>query len=278
MDRPGRRFAALWSQCNLVDRLQARNPGSHPDSRNPQVNSSSCRSAGTAPANSAPARLLRYCVHARRKLERLPAFGSPRMVEGLTEFLPVSSTAHLRIAEALFHISLSDGYWKMYSIVIQLGAILCLPVYSAAASRNSSRLFRAAKKGSHDTHSSSQPCAHGLCGNGDPVVPVNQDHWQASGKHADHGWSLLIGGIVMWIVDAQKRSLKPRAPMLQKQHSYLENGAMSLGAAIWIGSVRFSPPCFPGLRARCRRSPPDSWLGCRGHRLWNSLFFSRSRP
>ena len=51
------------------------------------------------------------------------------VVEGVTEFLPVSSTAHLRIAESLLHVSLSDGYWKMYSIVIQLGAILCLPVY-----------------------------------------------------------------------------------------------------------------------------------------------------
>ena len=51
------------------------------------------------------------------------------VVEGLTEFLPVSSTAHLRLSEALLHINLSDGYWKMYSIVIQLGAILCLPAY-----------------------------------------------------------------------------------------------------------------------------------------------------
>jgi undecaprenyl-diphosphatase len=51
------------------------------------------------------------------------------IIEGLTEFLPVSSTAHLRIAEALLHISLKSGYWKMYTIVIQLGAILCLPVY-----------------------------------------------------------------------------------------------------------------------------------------------------
>ena len=48
------------------------------------------------------------------------------IVEGLTEFLPVSSTAHLRISEALLHISLTDPFWKMYTIVIQLGAILAL--------------------------------------------------------------------------------------------------------------------------------------------------------
>ena len=48
------------------------------------------------------------------------------IVEGLTEFLPVSSTAHLRITEALMKIPLDDAYWKMYTIVIQLGAILAL--------------------------------------------------------------------------------------------------------------------------------------------------------
>ena len=51
------------------------------------------------------------------------------IVEGLTEFLPVSSTAHLRIVEALCHLDLHDSFWKMYTIVIQLGAILALPVY-----------------------------------------------------------------------------------------------------------------------------------------------------
>src|SRR3979411_3132701 len=51
------------------------------------------------------------------------------IVEGLTEFLPVSSTAHLRIVEAVFGFNLQDSFWKMYTIVIQLGAILALPVY-----------------------------------------------------------------------------------------------------------------------------------------------------
>ena len=51
------------------------------------------------------------------------------IIEGLTEFLPVSSTAHLRIAESLLGVDLANGYWKMFSIVIQLGAILCLPLY-----------------------------------------------------------------------------------------------------------------------------------------------------
>src|SRR5439155_26704068 len=50
-------------------------------------------------------------------------------VEGLTEVFPVSSTAHLRICEALLHIDLQDGFWKMYTIVIQLSAIFALPVY-----------------------------------------------------------------------------------------------------------------------------------------------------
>src|SRR5437763_284515 len=57
------------------------------------------------------------------------------VVEGVTEFLPVSSTAHLRITEALLHLDLHDSFWKMYSIVIQLGAILALPVYFAARIR-----------------------------------------------------------------------------------------------------------------------------------------------
>ena len=49
------------------------------------------------------------------------------IVEGLTEFLPVSSTAHLLIVERL--LGLAGDKWEAFTIVIQLGAILCLPAY-----------------------------------------------------------------------------------------------------------------------------------------------------
>ena len=51
------------------------------------------------------------------------------IIEGITEFLPISSTAHLRIAQAWMGIELSDEYWKMFAVVIQLGAILSVLVY-----------------------------------------------------------------------------------------------------------------------------------------------------
>lgn len=51
------------------------------------------------------------------------------VVEGLTEFLPVSSTAHLRIAQSFLGIDLRSPYWQAYSIVIQLGAILSVVAY-----------------------------------------------------------------------------------------------------------------------------------------------------
>jgi undecaprenyl-diphosphatase len=45
------------------------------------------------------------------------------IVEGLTEFLPVSSTAHLLVSERLLGLS---GEWEAFTVVIQLGAVLAV--------------------------------------------------------------------------------------------------------------------------------------------------------
>jgi len=47
------------------------------------------------------------------------------IVEGVTEFLPVSSTGHLLLAERFFDLG-EGGFWKSFSILIQLGAILAI--------------------------------------------------------------------------------------------------------------------------------------------------------
>ena len=51
------------------------------------------------------------------------------VVEGITEFLPISSTAHLRIAQHFLGLSLEDEYWKLFAIFIQLGAILAVVAF-----------------------------------------------------------------------------------------------------------------------------------------------------
>src|SRR6201994_4265122 len=49
------------------------------------------------------------------------------IIEGLTEFLPVSSTGHMVIASSLMGIS-KDEFVKLFEVVIQLGAILAVVV------------------------------------------------------------------------------------------------------------------------------------------------------
>ncbi|MCC7349806.1 MAG: undecaprenyl-diphosphate phosphatase [Phycisphaerales bacterium] len=51
------------------------------------------------------------------------------IVEGITEFLPISSTGHLLLCQRWMGISMDDSFWKMFAIFIQIGAILAVVVY-----------------------------------------------------------------------------------------------------------------------------------------------------
>ena len=50
------------------------------------------------------------------------------IVEGITEWLPISSTGHLILLEELLPMKVSEAFWEMFLVVVQLGAILAVVV------------------------------------------------------------------------------------------------------------------------------------------------------
>jgi undecaprenyl-diphosphatase len=170
------------------------------------------------------------------------------IVEGLTEFLPVSSTAHLRLSEALLHVSLSDGYWKMYSIVIQLGAIACLPVYFRDRIAKFLSTFPRGERG--DRTVITHPL--GLVTIAFVVTAIPSFLLtKVIGKHLENlyiiGWSLLIGGVVMWIVDAMNAKSEAAGPSAAGSRIRTwKMESMSLGQAVWIGFCQIFSGVFPG--------------------------------
>jgi undecaprenyl-diphosphatase len=182
------------------------------------------------------------------------------IVEGLTEFLPVSSTAHLRLSEALLHINLSDGYWKMYSIVIQLGAILCLPVYFRSRiatfigyTQGDSPVLLVPFKVIACLIRSilwSKPVQFTLVAFVITAIPSFL-LTKVIGKHLENlyiiGYALLIGGVVMWIVDAMNAKWEAAGPSAggSRIHTWKMED-MSLAQAAWIGFCQIFSGVFPG--------------------------------
>jgi undecaprenyl-diphosphatase len=158
------------------------------------------------------------------------------VVEGLTEFLPISSTAHLRIAEALLHLPLQDAFWKMYTIVIQLGAILALPVYFWSRILKFLSTFPNGERG--DRNILTHPLSLTIIAFVVTAIPAFLLKKVISGNLENlhvMALALLIGGVIMWAVDALCRNPKT-----------LHMEEMSLGQAIWIGAAQILSAVFPG--------------------------------
>jgi undecaprenyl-diphosphatase len=160
------------------------------------------------------------------------------IIEGLTEFLPVSSTAHLRIGEALFDIGLNDPYWKMYTIVIQLGAILALTLLFAGRIIEFVRTFPQGEDGKHTVrnHPLTLTLAAFICTAIPSLLLTN-----VIGAHLESlraiALALIIGGIVMWIVDAWS---------VRHDSAVTDVEQMRLPQAIWIGLCQVTSAVFPG--------------------------------
>jgi len=170
------------------------------------------------------------------------------IVEGLTEFLPVSSTAHLRISEVLLHVPLSSGYWKMYSIVIQLGAILVLPIYFRSHIGRLISTFPEGEKG--DCTYLTHPLSLVMIAFVVTAIPSFL-LTKVIGKNLESlyvmGTALLLGGIVMWIIDAMKAPWEKAGPDAAGSpiHTWKMDDIHG-GQAVWIGACQIFSAVFPG--------------------------------
>ncbi len=193
------------------------------------------------------------------------------IVEGLTEFLPVSSTAHLRVVEialtklGLAQISLDDSYWKMYTIVIQLGAILALPVYFARRIAKFVSTFPRGERGDRTllTHPLSLTLIAFVITAG-PAYLLKKQIGQNLENLSVMAWALLLGGVIMWIVDAI--CTRPRTEHMEE---------MNLAQAAWIGAVQILSAVFPGTsRSMCTIAAGQTVGLSRGAALEFSFFLS----
>lgn len=160
------------------------------------------------------------------------------IVEGLTEFLPVSSTAHLRIAEALLHIDLTDAYWKMYTIVIQLGAILALCLLFMGRIVEFIRTFPAGENGNRTiwNHPISLTLIAFACTSAPSLLLKKMISKNLESLEL-MAMALLIGGVVMWIIDAWT---------VRHEAGVGDVEEMSLWQAIFVGLCQTFSAVFPG--------------------------------
>ena len=150
------------------------------------------------------------------------------IIEGITEFIPVSSTGHLLIAERWLPRQ-SD----LFNIVIQSAAVLAVvPLFSG---RLKQFLFNWREPATRD-YLLKVIVAFGLTGAGGLVL--EKLHFKLPERLLPVGWALLIGGVVFLLVE---RWLWMRAKPLKDDLAWtvaLAMGAGQLVAAVFPGASR----------------------------------------
>jgi undecaprenyl-diphosphatase len=136
------------------------------------------------------------------------------------------------------HISLDDPYWKMYTNVIQLGAILALLLLFLPRIVNFFRTFPEGERGKNTvlTHPITLTMIAFVCTSVPSLLMIKRiGHNLESLKVM--ALALIIGGIIMWIVDNMSERNEPTTTNLEE---------MSLGQSIWIGLCQVFSAVIPG--------------------------------
>ena len=129
------------------------------------------------------------------------------IIEGITEFLPISSTGHLIIAENFFH--LHPGFDKMFEVVIQFGAILSVVVYFRG------RLFPPLRRNTPEKQEKFNEVMSIWYKSAFAVIPalvIGGLLGKKIQQHLFNYWvvagALFIGGIILILLEAKKHTAK----------------------------------------------------------------------
>ena len=160
------------------------------------------------------------------------------IVEGITEFLPVSSTGHLNIVEKLLGYKIDDVGMTAFTAVIQVGAILAAVVYFW---RDIVRIVTAWFKGLANKEARQDPdytLGWGVILGSIPVAVIGllfKDFIEVTARSL---WviagALIIWSAVMWLADTR---------------TDLDKGMrdVSIKDALVIGLFQALAPVFPGI-------------------------------
>lgn len=135
-------------------------------------------------------------------------------------------------------IDLDDAYWKMYTIVIQAGAILALMLLYLGRILEFWRTFPRGERRDRNilTHPLSLTIIAFVC-TSIPALLLKKWSDHNLGSITVMAAALVVGGIVMWVVDAWASRFEPNTIHVEE---------MSFTQAIWIGLCQSLSAIFPG--------------------------------
>ena len=209
------------------------------------------------------------------------------IVEGITEFLPISSTGHLVLCERWMGIDLHDDFWSMFTIFIQIGAIAAVVVFfrarllellrgqperlltpleisANATAQAMNQAMASPGGGSAEIDGDDTPVTAAqrgyavlmiLLASTPLVVAYFADKWAE--KNLTQPWiigaALLIGGIVMILIEWLPLNITTRRIERITWKQALGIGGAQVLAAIFPGTSRSAATIMAGLVAGLSR-------------------------
>jgi undecaprenyl-diphosphatase len=214
------------------------------------------------------------------------------IVEGITEFLPISSTGHLLLCERWMGIDLEapGSFWKTFAVFIQIGAILAVVVFfrrrildllmgKAEGGRTPleiSQQAKTAKPGPTAALAMGQTLDYQTALDEDLITPAQRlnavlmiilatvpvliiglllHDWIEANMENDRnvGWALLIGGIIMILIEVIPTNVTTRRIERVTWKQALGIGVAQIFAAVFPGTSRSAATIMGGMLAGLSR-------------------------